>query len=268
MLRTGPYLSPFYSLMFCVTSAHLAGKEGKNVDYDSWSLTWNSGLLLPPGQNWMFLKKKVQTEEKCWRCPLNTSSCVSRPVLAEHWYSLSYMYFSPVGTVAAVSVGLIVSLFTGTFLCCCFFLAHSLCPPHERKRGFLCLWSGGCGQEVSSELTLMKEDTSLYHLFQFLSHRVSVDQLLILYKWVFELLTWTFDLRSSPLRSRGGQVDATRQSTERRKSATPTRPSTTWSWTWPKPQFHPDPRNRRNHSPGSGGGIGFSFFLCQTWSTL
>uniref|UniRef100_A0A3P8W6G1 Solute carrier family 5 member 8 n=1 Tax=Cynoglossus semilaevis TaxID=244447 RepID=A0A3P8W6G1_CYNSE len=66
----------------------------------------------------------------------------SRPVLAEHWYSLSYMYFSPVGTVAAVSVGLIVSLFTGTFLCCCFFLSHSSCPPHERKHGFLCLWSG------------------------------------------------------------------------------------------------------------------------------
>uniref|UniRef100_A0A8D3B214 Sodium-coupled monocarboxylate transporter 1 n=1 Tax=Scophthalmus maximus TaxID=52904 RepID=A0A8D3B214_SCOMX len=32
----------------------------------------------------------------------------SRPVLADNWYSLSYLYFSPIGTITAVGVGLIV----------------------------------------------------------------------------------------------------------------------------------------------------------------
>lgn len=38
----------------------------------------------------------------------------SRPPLADSWYSLSYLYFSPIGTIVAVSVGLVVSLLTGT----------------------------------------------------------------------------------------------------------------------------------------------------------
>uniref|UniRef100_A0A8C4NWH4 Solute carrier family 5 member 8 n=1 Tax=Dicentrarchus labrax TaxID=13489 RepID=A0A8C4NWH4_DICLA len=36
------------------------------------------------------------------------------PLLADNWYSLSYLYFSPIGTIVAISVGLLVSLFTGT----------------------------------------------------------------------------------------------------------------------------------------------------------
>lgn len=36
----------------------------------------------------------------------------SRPVLAD-LYSISYLYFSPVGTIIAISVGLIVSVITG-----------------------------------------------------------------------------------------------------------------------------------------------------------
>uniref|UniRef100_A0A8P4KSU5 Solute carrier family 5 member 8 n=1 Tax=Dicentrarchus labrax TaxID=13489 RepID=A0A8P4KSU5_DICLA len=46
------------------------------------------------------------------------SSCTifstSSPLLADNWYSLSYLYFSPIGTIVAISVGLLVSLFTGT----------------------------------------------------------------------------------------------------------------------------------------------------------
>uniref|UniRef100_A0A4W6E0E2 Solute carrier family 5 member 8 n=1 Tax=Lates calcarifer TaxID=8187 RepID=A0A4W6E0E2_LATCA len=41
----------------------------------------------------------------------------SRPVLADNWYSLSYLYFSPIGTIIAISVGLIVSLFTAADFC-------------------------------------------------------------------------------------------------------------------------------------------------------
>lgn len=37
-----------------------------------------------------------------------------RPALADNWYSLSYLYFSTVGTLITVVVGIIVSLLTGT----------------------------------------------------------------------------------------------------------------------------------------------------------
>ncbi|KAF3704970.1 Sodium-coupled monocarboxylate transporter 1 Electrogenic sodium monocarboxylate cotransporter [Channa argus] len=72
-----------------------------------------------------------------------TQNTQTRPLLADSWYSLSYLYFSPIGTMTAISVGLIVSLFTG-----------------------------GCGLRVGSKLTLMKEDTTFYHLFKFFKGRV------------------------------------------------------------------------------------------------
>ncbi|XP_029318235.1 sodium-coupled monocarboxylate transporter 1 [Cottoperca gobio] len=67
-----------------------------------------------------------------------------KPVLADNWYSLSYLYFSPIGTIVAISVGLLVSLFTG-----------------------------GWKLKVESRLTLMKEDTTLYHIFKFFKDRVT-----------------------------------------------------------------------------------------------
>ncbi|OXB75401.1 UNVERIFIED_CONTAM: hypothetical protein H355_010603 [Colinus virginianus] len=36
-----------------------------------------------------------------------------RPVLADHWYSLSYLYFSTLGTLTTIAVGMIISLLTG-----------------------------------------------------------------------------------------------------------------------------------------------------------
>ncbi|XP_058481429.1 sodium-coupled monocarboxylate transporter 1 [Solea solea] len=66
-----------------------------------------------------------------------------RPALAENWYSVSYLYFSPIGTLTAISVGLIVSLFTG-----------------------------GWSLQVESGLTFMKEDTTLYYLLRFFKDRV------------------------------------------------------------------------------------------------
>ncbi|KAI7792185.1 putative sodium-coupled monocarboxylate transporter 1, partial [Triplophysa rosa] len=38
---------------------------------------------------------------------------LDRPWLADNWYSLSYLYFCPMGTLAVIIVGLIVSVFTG-----------------------------------------------------------------------------------------------------------------------------------------------------------
>ncbi|KAK6482711.1 sodium-coupled monocarboxylate transporter 1-like [Huso huso] len=48
--------------------------------------------------------------------PLTTTllkEAADRPYLADHWYSLSYLYFSTVGTLVVLAVGLIVSLLTG-----------------------------------------------------------------------------------------------------------------------------------------------------------
>uniref|UniRef100_H3C3W4 Solute carrier family 5 member 8 n=1 Tax=Tetraodon nigroviridis TaxID=99883 RepID=H3C3W4_TETNG len=56
-------------------------------------------------------------------------------LLADTWYSISYLYFSPIGTIIAIVVGLLVSLLTG-----------------------------GWKLKVESSLTLKKEDTSLYHV--------------------------------------------------------------------------------------------------------
>ncbi|KAM6896103.1 sodium-coupled monocarboxylate transporter 1 [Lycodopsis pacificus] len=67
-----------------------------------------------------------------------------RPLLADSWYSLSYFYFSLIGTITAVSVGLLVSLLTG-----------------------------GWKLKVESRLTLMKEDTTVYHLFKYFKDRVT-----------------------------------------------------------------------------------------------
>lgn len=47
-------------------------------------------------------------------------SARSRPLLADTWYSLSYLYFSPIGTIVAIVVGLLVSLLTGRHQQTCF----------------------------------------------------------------------------------------------------------------------------------------------------
>ncbi|KAM9334471.1 sodium-coupled monocarboxylate transporter 1 [Symphorus nematophorus] len=65
------------------------------------------------------------------------------PLLADNWYSLSYLYFSPIGTIISISVGLLVSLFTG-----------------------------GWKLQVESRLTMKKEDTTIYHLMKFFKYRV------------------------------------------------------------------------------------------------
>ncbi|KAM7366965.1 hypothetical protein PAMP_014896 [Pampus punctatissimus] len=65
------------------------------------------------------------------------------PLLGDNWYTPSYLYFSLIGTVTTISVGLIVSLLTG-----------------------------GWKTKVESRFTLMKEDTTVYYLFKFFKDRV------------------------------------------------------------------------------------------------
>ncbi|KAK7901997.1 hypothetical protein WMY93_018766 [Mugilogobius chulae] len=67
----------------------------------------------------------------------------SSSLLVDKWYSLSYMYFSPIGTITVVCVGILVSLF-----------------------------SGGTKQNVESKLTLLKEDTTLYHIYKYIKYTV------------------------------------------------------------------------------------------------
>ncbi|XP_017285382.1 sodium-coupled monocarboxylate transporter 1 isoform X2 [Kryptolebias marmoratus] len=67
---------------------------------------------------------------------------ISRPLLAD-FYSLSYLYFSPVGTITAISVGLIVSVLTG-----------------------------GCKLKVEPRLLLKKEDTTFYYFIKLFKCRV------------------------------------------------------------------------------------------------
>ncbi|XP_020010212.2 sodium-coupled monocarboxylate transporter 2 isoform X1 [Castor canadensis] len=65
-------------------------------------------------------------DSKTWPLPLSTDQCVqsnitttvapepnSRPVLADTWFSLSYLYFSAVGCLGCIIAGVIISFITG-----------------------------------------------------------------------------------------------------------------------------------------------------------
>ncbi|XP_016120140.1 sodium-coupled monocarboxylate transporter 1-like [Sinocyclocheilus grahami] len=67
-----------------------------------------------------------------------------RPFLADNWYSLSYLYFGPLGTVTVITVGFIVSIL-----------------------------SGGRQMKVQSGLTLSKEDLTFYKAYNVLKAKVS-----------------------------------------------------------------------------------------------
>ncbi|CDQ83937.1 unnamed protein product [Oncorhynchus mykiss] len=65
-----------------------------------------------------------------------------RPFLADNWYSLSYLYFSPIGTLTTLAVGLVVSLL-----------------------------SGGMKLNLEPTVTLMKEDTMLFCFYKLFKER-------------------------------------------------------------------------------------------------
>ncbi|XP_035531766.1 sodium-coupled monocarboxylate transporter 1-like [Morone saxatilis] len=82
--------------------------------------------------------------------PTESSSITTAPLqnsddkqLAENWHSPSYLYFCLIGAVTSISVGVIVSLFTG-----------------------------GWRAREESRLSFMKEDTTTYHIFSFFKDRV------------------------------------------------------------------------------------------------
>uniref|UniRef100_A0A4W5MIJ4 Solute carrier family 5 member 8 n=1 Tax=Hucho hucho TaxID=62062 RepID=A0A4W5MIJ4_9TELE len=69
---------------------------------------------------------------------------VLQPFLADNLYSLSYLYFSPIGTLTTLAVGLVVSLL-----------------------------SGGMKLNLEPRVTLMKEDTMLFCFYKLFKERVS-----------------------------------------------------------------------------------------------
>ncbi|CAJ1054381.1 sodium-coupled monocarboxylate transporter 1-like isoform X1 [Xyrichtys novacula] len=71
-------------------------------------------------------------------------SSADRSLLVDSWYSVSYLYFSLIGTVTSIMVGLLVSLLTG-----------------------------GLNLEFESSLMLRKEDTTVYHLVKLFKYKVT-----------------------------------------------------------------------------------------------
>uniref|UniRef100_A0A8B9RMJ2 Solute carrier family 5 member 8 n=1 Tax=Astyanax mexicanus TaxID=7994 RepID=A0A8B9RMJ2_ASTMX len=90
-------------------------------------------------QNWTY---STQTEHITSAQQHNTQD---RPWLADSWYSLSYLYFCPVGTLVAIAVGLIVSLV-----------------------------SGDKALKLEAGLTVMKEDLTCYKLYKILKQKVNL----------------------------------------------------------------------------------------------
>uniref|UniRef100_A0AAQ5XU87 Solute carrier family 5 member 8 n=1 Tax=Amphiprion ocellaris TaxID=80972 RepID=A0AAQ5XU87_AMPOC len=61
------------------------------------------------GFNWTSTALPTQPSSTA---PTHNIKITCMPLLAD-WYSLSYLYFSPIGTIVVISVGLIISMFTG-----------------------------------------------------------------------------------------------------------------------------------------------------------
>ncbi|CAL8339328.1 unnamed protein product [Arctogadus glacialis] len=79
---------------------------------------WSSTALPPPHSP--FTRESTFSPESTTLLPPHGTvtpgspeSSVFRPVLADSWYSVSYMYFSPIGTLTALTVGVVVSLLSG-----------------------------------------------------------------------------------------------------------------------------------------------------------
>ncbi|XP_035383969.1 sodium-coupled monocarboxylate transporter 1 [Electrophorus electricus] len=72
------------------------------------------------------------------------NKALDRPWLADNWYSLSYLYFCPVGTLVVIAVGLAVSLL-----------------------------SGGRTLKLQPGLTVVKEDLTCYKLYKTLKQKAT-----------------------------------------------------------------------------------------------
>ncbi|KAK9975759.1 hypothetical protein ABG768_020993 [Culter alburnus] len=90
--------------------------------------------MAPDGTNWTANMDNLTMKEENQQ----------RPFLADNWYSLSYLYFGPLGTVTVIAVGLIISIL-----------------------------SGGRQMKLQPGLTLSKEDLTCYKIYNVLKEKVS-----------------------------------------------------------------------------------------------
>ncbi|XP_048012731.1 sodium-coupled monocarboxylate transporter 1 [Megalobrama amblycephala] len=90
--------------------------------------------MAPDGTNWTANMDNLTMKEENQQ----------RPFLADNWYSLSYLYFGPLGTVTVIAVGLIISIL-----------------------------SGGRQMKLQPGLTLSKEDLTCYKVYNVLKEKVS-----------------------------------------------------------------------------------------------
>ncbi|KAA0720707.1 Sodium-coupled monocarboxylate transporter 1 [Triplophysa tibetana] len=95
--------------------------------------------LLAEGLNWT-IGPKERTKDDF----VQKAENLDRPWLADNCYSLSYLYFCPMGTFAVITVGLIVSIFTG-----------------------------GRQLKLQTGLTLSKEDLTCYKAYNALKEKIT-----------------------------------------------------------------------------------------------
>uniref|UniRef100_A0AAX7T3V2 Solute carrier family 5 member 8 n=1 Tax=Astatotilapia calliptera TaxID=8154 RepID=A0AAX7T3V2_ASTCA len=102
-------LCPFATSKVSISLLHLIPKKAVNKHSDKKKMIQEKVLVTldhRDPENVPFLKKITQDFTSGFTTP------IIRPALAD-WYSVSYLYFSPIGTIITISVGLIVSVLTG-----------------------------------------------------------------------------------------------------------------------------------------------------------
>ncbi|KAK1796495.1 hypothetical protein P4O66_009526 [Electrophorus voltai] len=104
-------LSVFFGGL-CITMAAIASLMGSILQAALSIFGIISGPLLGLFLMGMFFRCANSTVS--WQKLMSISLCTSvRPALANSWYSLSYLYFCPLGMLATMTIGLIISTISG-----------------------------------------------------------------------------------------------------------------------------------------------------------
>ncbi|XP_068162733.1 sodium-coupled monocarboxylate transporter 1-like isoform X1 [Antennarius striatus] len=156
----GPLLGVFTLGILCPFATSKGALSGLLVGLGASTCLSIGGLIYPPSPE--MARPLPLSTDGCEFSSMNSSNWTSTALPTEPisitsliqnrygnqmqsdtWQSPSYLYFGPIGTVTAVIVGLMVSMFTG-----------------------------GWRSRAESRLTLMKEDTTFYYIFMFFKDRV------------------------------------------------------------------------------------------------
>ncbi|XP_068162734.1 sodium-coupled monocarboxylate transporter 1-like isoform X2 [Antennarius striatus] len=153
----GPLLGVFTLGILCPFATSKGALSGLLVGLGASTCLSIGGLIYPPspemarplplstdGCEFSSMNSSNWTSTALPTEPISITSLIQNSQMqSDTWQSPSYLYFGPIGTVTAVIVGLMVSMFTG-----------------------------GWRSRAESRLTLMKEDTTFYYIFMFFKDRV------------------------------------------------------------------------------------------------